>query len=179
MTTDEKVSIIASIPTVKGIFGFEAVTEKIALKKSRVTKIPTPPHLAVIRVHTVATVWMGGDYQTMVNKVREKEGEVADFESQPTYCKPVSENRLVWEHQKTGQLYFRVYLGYGATMNCEFHAYDCNDRELTPEEYKRVSAEYLPLKYESNTQGTEQEILVRNYKIENVLRLKRGEEWLG
>lgn len=178
MNLQEKLSIINSIPRVNGIFGFSALTEKKSLKKSRITKEPTPKRLEKIFVEFTGTVWMGGDYQTMVNKIREKENIEPDFESKGTYCKPVSENLLLWEHNKTKQLYFRVYLGYGSTFTTSVKFYDAFGDKMTMEEYSEIKKHYLPLDYENKSQGTEQEILVKNYKVENVTKLKRFETWI-
>lgn len=179
MNLEEKLSVINSIPPTKGIFGFSAVTEKKVLKKSRLTGIPTPERFQKITCEFSGVVFMGADYQEMVNKVRAKEGLEKDFESKPTYCRPVGENRLLFQHNTNGQLYFRVYLGYGATMTSECRFFDAFGCEIQPDEYKEVKAAYLPLEYESESQGTEQEIIVRNYKIENVTKLKRHENWIG
>lgn len=121
---------------------------------------------------------MGGDYQEMVNKVRAKEGLAPDFEARPSYARPVSENKLLFENPRSGQIYFRVYFGYGATHNKSVKHYDAYGDEISPEEMKVVKAEYLKKESESSRQGTEQEVVVRNYKVENVTKFKRYETWL-
>ncbi len=177
-TIEEKLSVIDSIPTVKGIFGFEAITEEKALKKSRIDKTPTPAHLEVIHKIFRGTVYMGDSYQEMINKRREKEGSEADFQSQATYCEPVGDNKLIWKNKNTDQLYLRVYLGYGSTMTSNIKFYDAEWNEIPMEEYREIKKKYLKLDYAQENQQLENEIVVRNYKIENVVRLKRGEEWL-
>jgi len=178
MTIEEKLSVIDSIPPIKGVFGFEALTEEKALKKSRINKQPTPPRLQVIHKLFRGTVWMGGDYQEMVNARREKEEKENSFQSKPTYCFPVGENKLLWKHKETEQLYFRLYLGYGSTMTSEIKFFDADWKEIPLDEYREIKAQYLKLDSENLSQELTEEIKVRNYKIENVSRLKRGEEWL-
>jgi|GEM_PF-2277317 len=184
MTLEEKVSIISSIPKVKGIFGFAAETEKTTvnggvLQKSRKTKVPTPVRFHKITTIFTGVVFMGDSYQEMVNKVRDKEGLEPDFEARPTYCSPVTENNLVYQHKKSGQLYLRVYTGYGATMTSERKYFDAYGKEIDAEEYLALKEEYLKKDSDSSRQGVENEIRVLNYKVENVTKLKRHETWIG
>ena len=183
MNLEEKLSVINSIPPTKGIFGFTAETLKTTdnggvLKKSRKTGEPTPTRLSRITTLFSGTVFMGTDYQEMVNKQRAKEGVRPDFEASPTYCKPVSENRLLYQHNTTGQLYFRVYLGYGATMTSEIEYRDFYGKVIPHAEYKKIKEEYLKKDSDNAKQGLVDTIEVRNYKVENIIKLKRHETWI-
>jgi hypothetical protein len=188
MPSEEVLSIISSIPpAAKGIFAIKTVTEKniadgTVLKKSRVSKEPTPARFHKITTVFDGTATMGTDYEEMVNATLAREGKEADFQALGTYCKPVSENLLIFEYSgkdesKRGQLYFRMYIDYMATGGV-LQYFDANGEEISPEEYKRIAEEYLPTKSKSERQGTDKEIKPRNVSAENVYFLKRGEVWL-
>jgi len=184
MTLEEKLSVIDSIPPTKGIFGFEAVTEKTTinggvLQKSRFSHKPTPVRLHKITTVFKGAVFMGDNYQDMVNKQRVREGSDPNFEASPTYCKPVGDNKLIYQNTKNGQLYLRVYLGYGATMNQSYKYFDAFGVEIPKEEYDKIKEEFLKKDSSGANQWLDKEIQVRNYKIENVTKLKRHETWIG
>lgn len=188
-SNEEIYSIIASIPvSAKGVFAVETETVKTTesgggiTKKNRRTKEPTPARLQKITTRFTGTATFGLDYAEMVNSQLEREGKTADFESQGTYCKPVSENLLIWEYagnnkEKIGQLYFRMYIDYMSTGGtCQF--FDANGKEISLKEYSQIKEDYLAKDYESQSQGTDKEIMPRNVKAENVVYLKRVEVWL-
>lgn len=184
MSLEEKLSIIDSIPKVKGIFGFAAETEKTTtnggvLKKSRTTGAPTPARFHRITTVFTGLVFMGDSYEEMVNKAREKEGKEADFEARPTYCFPVGENKLIYQNKKTGQLYLRIYMGYGTSMTSSRKYFDTFGVEIPTEEYVKIKEEYLKKESEASRQGLDNEIRVMNFKVENVTKLKRHETWIG
>jgi len=189
-SAEEIQSIISSIPKgAKGIFAVETITTVSTApkdgitKKNRRTKEPTPARLQKITKIFQGTATFGLDYEEMVNASREREGVTPDFKSQGTYCKPVSDNLLIWEYcgdnpEKFGQLYYRMYIDYMATGGvCTF--LDANGEEISPEEYKQIKADYLAdSEGEGSNQGLVKVVKPRNVKAENVVFLKRGEVWL-
>ena len=178
----------------KGNFRFVAKTTVDALKKSRVTKEPTPAHLQTITKLIFKTMTFGADYETEVNKQREIEGKDVDFQSQGTYCLPLpsldkgiitkcknfifdllgfeipeSLSKVIYKHKEKDQLYVRVYPTLCTSVEEVLIIYDADGKEISKEEYKKLQEEYLPLKGKSKSQGTDKEIVVLNYKLENVL----------
>lgn len=176
-SNEEIYSIIASIPKgAKGIWAVATRTFKEALKRSG-----APEHLQEIRVEFEGTATLGTDYQEMVNSTLTREGKEANFKSKGTYCKPVSENLLIWEgitENTLGKLYFRMYIDYMSTGGV-YRYFDKNNKELSQKEYSDWLAKYTtPKKDEGKNQGTDKVVKPRNYEACNVLMLKRIEVFL-
>jgi hypothetical protein len=177
----------------KGIFSFVALTEKKALVKSRIAeiigynidkdgvktpvygKINTPVNLTTVRKLMYATVSLGNNYQQAVNNRLKKEGKEADFKTQETYTEPVSENGILLKHKEKDQYYLRVYPNLCHSFTTVKKYFDVNDNEISEEEFKELEKKYFPLPGGGTKQGLEDTILVNNYKIENLLWLKRGD----
>jgi len=170
----EMINTLAEV-TDKGIFSFVAVTKKEALKKSRLTKAPTPENLAEITVVRACTVSLGHDYQDMVNKRLEKEGKDADFASSGSYCSPYTRNRLVFKHHEKDTYYLRVYPNIARSFKTIVRYYDAFGAEIPLEEFKDLEKEYFAIKGKNDNQGLDDIVIVNNYKLENVKFLKRGD----
>jgi len=154
---------------------FFAVTTKGALKKSRITKEPTPGNLATITVVRACTVSLGHDYESLVNRRLEKEGKDTDFSSSGSYCFPYTSNRLVFKHHEKDTYYLRVYPNIARSFKTIVRYYDANNVEISPEVFKELEKEYFAVKGKNENQGLDDIVLVNNYKLENVKFLKRGE----
>lgn len=163
----------------KGIFRFVAVTEKSPLKKSRITKEATPERFSTVFKISDNTVSLGNSYEDLVNGRLEKEGKDANFQSKGTYCHPKTKNRLVWEHNENGQKYLRVYIGIAGNFNSKVRYIDADGVDITAD-WEKIEAEYFTLSKSSNeSQGLDNPIFPLNYKLENVIYLKRGEIEVG
>ena len=158
----------------RGAFSFVAVTTKDALKKSRKTNTATPENLSTVTVVRACTVSLGNNYQNAVNNRRKTEGKKADFKAQPTYCEPISKNLLVFKHKKIDQYYLRVYPNLARSFKTIVRYFDVNKVEIT-QNWRELEAEYFTLQSQNKNQGLENQVLVNNYKLENVKYLKRGE----
>jgi len=162
--------------TTQGLFSFVGVTTKKALKKSRVTKNPTPENLIEITVMTYATVSLGNNYQNSVNNRRVKEENTPDFQAKGTYCLPMGDNLILFKHKEKEQVYLRVYPDLCCSFKTVVKRFDKNGVEILDSQWKQIEAEYFELKSSNKEhQGVEKEIKVNNYKIENVKYLKRGD----
>ena len=170
----EILSTLAEV-TEKGIFSFVAVTKKEALKKSRITREPTPEHLSSITVVRACTVSLGHDYEALVNNRLAKEGKEGDFSSSGSYCSPYTRNRLVFKHHEKDTFYLRVYPNIARSFKTIVRYYDANGWEIPVEEFKELEAEYFAIKGKNENQGLDDTVLVNNYKLENVKYLKRGD----
>jgi hypothetical protein len=173
----DKITVLNAID-VRGAFAFVAVTTKDALKKSRVTKLPTPAHLVTITTVKASTVSLGNDYETAVNNRLLKEGKENNFEAQETYCTPVAENKLLYKHKAKDQYYLRIYQGLCASFKTVVRRFDANGLEISDTDWKAIEAEYFTLPSKSENQGLDNAIIVNNYKLENVKYLKRGDVFL-
>jgi hypothetical protein len=158
-----------------GIFSFAAETMKVALKKSRVTKEPTPAKYAFVTIQYAATVSLGNSYADAVNNRLEKEGKEREFEAKGTYCHFVSDNRLVMKHNERESYYLRVYPNLCHSFSTEMNVFDAEGNRITPAQWKRLREEYFDKPSDAENQGLEEPVIVRNYSLENVLWLKRGE----
>jgi hypothetical protein len=184
----------------KGNFRFVAQTTVDALKKSRITKQPTPSRLVTITKLIFKTMTFGADYETEVNRQRELEGKSADFQSQGTYCVPLTAikddglitkcknfildlfgfeipetlSKVIYKHKEKDQLYVRVYPSLCTSVEEVLIIYDAEGNEISKEEWKKLQEEYFPLKGDNKSQGLEKQIIVLNYKLENVLFIDDG-----
>ena len=159
----------------RGLFLFVARTTKDALKKSRKTKEPTPERLSVVTTIRIQTVSLGNEYEKAVNNRLLKEGKEVSFEAQGSYCSPVGNSKLLYKHSSRDQYYLRVYPNLCESFKTVVRRFDKNGQEISAERWKDIEAEYFPLKGESDNQGLDNPIMVNNYKLENVLYLKRGD----
>lgn len=165
--------------TDKGIFSFVAVTTKESLKKSRVTKEPTPAHLSTVTIVRACTVSLGHDYESLVNSRLSKEGKEGDFVANSSYCFPYTRNRLVFKHHEKDTFYLRVYPNIAHSFKSIVRYYDANGLEITSEDFKELEKEYFAIKGKNDNQGLDDVVLVNNYKLENVKYLKRGEIFIN
>ena len=189
--------ILEELRKLKGVGDFQLVaeTEKVALKKSRVTKIATPAHLTKISEVTLATVSLGNDYEQSVNERLVAEGKDDNFEAQGTYCFPLTRietglramaenllnkfgltfldklSKIIFKHKERDQLYIRVYPNLAKEYNSNSVYFDAHGNELTKEEFKAIEAEYLSKSSGASQGGLENKIIVNNYKLENILYL--------
>lgn len=179
MSKEKVIETIRSIDE-KGLFSFIAQTyknfdNKEVLKKSRVTGEPTPARLQNITILRCSTVSLGNDYTQAVNNRLLKEGKEADFQAKQSYTQKASENGLLLKHVEREQYYLRVYPNLCHSFHTVTKRYDANGVEISSEEWKKINAEYIKQKSPKKNQGLDREVLVNNYKIENVKYLKRGE----
>jgi len=201
MKTKKQV-IIEELRKIKGIGDFELVaeTEKVALKKSRITKQQTPKRFEKISKITLATVSMDNDYEKEVNNRLLKEGKEDSFKSQGTYCIPLSRietgfkafvegilsklginisdkfSKVLFKHKEKDQLYVRVYPNLAKVYQSNSVYFDADGKQLTKEEFKEIEKEYLPLRSEAAQGGLEDKIIVNNYKLENIIYLGNAEK---
>jgi hypothetical protein len=159
----------------QGVFSFVAETTKKALKKSRITKITTPDNLTEIKKVVYNTVSLGNDYQKAVNNRLAKEGKAQNFQSEGTYCEPVSDNKILYKHKEREEYYLRVYPNLCVSFKRVTKYFDKNGVEINKTDWDIIEAEYFPLPSPNEKQGLDNPIIVNNYKIDNVKYLKRGD----
>jgi hypothetical protein len=157
-----------------GEFRMVSRTFKKALKKSRTTGQPTPANLEQVTVYKYLKVVLGGNYKAHVNAMRIDEGKTPDFTPQDTYCEAVSENGIIQKHKAREDYYVRVYPGLVSYHDETILVrYDKNGNKIDDATWRRLEAEYFPLKGSNTSQGLDKPLLVNNYKLENVLYLNK------
>lgn len=157
-----------------GIFSFGAITQKTALKKSRLTKEVTPNNLQTIYKLAFMSVSLGNDYQQAVNNRLEQEGKTANFKSKSTYTEPFEDSKIVLKHKHKEQFYLRVYPNLCTSFWTRKEYFDAEGNHIPYKKWKRIEREYFSLPSENKSQNLDNEIIVNNYKIENVKWVKRG-----
>lgn len=157
-----------------GMCSIVTVTEIKALKKSRITKNPTPSNLTVIKKYSYRVVSLGNEYEKAVNSRLKKENKEQDFEAKGSYCVPVSDNNILFQHKEKEQFYIRYYSNLCPTHKTATFYYDANGMEIPKEHFYKLQAEYFPLSSKNDRQGLDNEVRVNNVKIENMKWLKRG-----
>lgn len=186
---------------VKGVFSFVAETKQEALVKSRfytcpkgcsfnastticpVCKSPlekkaTPAKYDYITKITYTTVSLGHNYQELVNRHRVKENKTPDFVAQGTYC--ISENNILFEYNGNnaaliGRKYLRVYPKLCQSFVTKTIYLDGDGSPMSAEQYKAWAEEFGKSWSPNKSQGLDEPIEVRNYIIDNVKYLKRGD----
>lgn len=167
----KKQTILEELQKIKGVGDFTLVAEtnEAALKKSRVTKVATPSHLATITKIKLAIVSMGNSYQESVNKRLEEEGKDANFQAKKTYCLPLTQieggvvgfaksilkkvgfkvpekfSKIIYKHGEREQYYLRVYPNLATKYEVKNFYFDANGNALTKDEYEKIKEEYLKL----------------------------------
>lgn len=174
MDNIEKIDSLITLEN-SGAFSFGAITEKKALKKSRVTKEPTPEKYARVYKIILATVSLGNDYQKSVNNRLEKEGKKTDFESQGTYTESFKNSKIVLKHKEKDLYYVRVYPNLCHSFNTRKEYFNSMGNHISYAEFKELEKEYFSLPSANKSQGLDNQIIVNNYKIENVKWVKRGD----
>ena len=156
-----------------------SVTEKKALKKSRLTGIPTPAHLEKVKkisfkenVHTSMT------YEKLVRKMQFREKSFVNkilhvfsekFEADKTYAHPITDNHVVFEHGKTKKRYIRMYLFDDVTTLNKY--YDMDGKDVT-DQWKELQAEYFSKPSPNKSQSLENPFIVNNLTITNIKYLR-------
>lgn len=126
-------------------------------KKDVATKTIPNPHTEVFKINTVK-VTLNDDYQYRVNEQRIKEGNSANFEAKSLGYGKMVGNALL---ENNGQLYIKCIeenrIGIPLYV-------DAANNVIEYDELK----DFIPVR-KNNGQGLEEEIKVRNIKIENVI----------
>lgn len=176
MDLQEKINRILSCEQV-GQFTAIAITEKKALKKSRITKIPTPDEISVLKKFQTFSCFLGRDYEYLVNLKREKEGKDSDFEALTSYLVPYKNSKILYIHKDDpDKFYLRIYANICGKYAGSSAYYDKNNRKV---DFYALRNEYFDLPKEtSSRQELDSEVLVLNFKLENIKFLKRGDEIL-
>jgi len=179
----EMAKVLAQLKKVEPneLFTFIGVTQIESTKKSRITNDPTPSSKGYIKKVVVMSAILGGDYEKLVNNLREKEGSLPMFKANESYSFPISENGLLHKHKDKEQFYIQIYPNKCKATKCIEFYYDTNGNELTCEEFKAWMREYGVGYSNGNEkqaahQGLQEALEVRRYKVENIKGLKHGNE---
>jgi len=121
------------------------------------------PYLDRVIKKTISNVFINYDYQKAVNNRLVKEGKEADFVAKPRVWGTRVQGTPLVEHNNA----FYVSLGY-LTKNSPKVEYRM-DGEIID---KSVFQEFLPAASKSNTQGLDNDVVVRDVQVENVYELK-------
>jgi hypothetical protein len=126
-------------------------------KKDVDTKSIPNPHTEVFKINTIK-VTMNADYQYRVNEQRIKEGNSANFEAKSMGYGQMVGNALL---ENNGQLYIKCIeenrIGVPIYVDAANNVIEYD--ELKP---------FIPSR-KSNGQGVEEEIKVRNFKVDSVI----------
>lgn len=161
-----------------GQFSAIAITEKKALKKSRITKTPTPDLISVLKKVQTFSCFLGKNYNYLVNLKRENEGKETDFVALTSYLVPYKNSKILFVHKDNPEkFYIRIYANICGEYSGSSTYLDKNNQKVN---FRELQKEYfdLPNENSSSRQELDSEVLVFNFKLENIKFLKRGEEIL-
>lgn len=121
------------------------------------------PYLNRVIKRQTSNVFINFSYQNAVNKRLTKEGKEANFQSQPRKWGVHVPGTPLILHKN------QYYLEAGfITKNAPKAVYLLDGEETD----KAVFETYMPSKSSSNSQGLENEVTIRSFKLENVLEIK-------
>lgn len=141
-----------------GNYAIRYNSPKKLLKKSRVTKEPTP-QVKLWSEKSMTVSLTKRDYEDFkLHNERVSEG---------TYCHPISDNLLVWQHNKNPQKYLRFYKGKNTKFFKTKATYYLDNTEISKREFVGIMKEYG----EKKSSGKDD---VFNLSLENLLELRHG-----
>ncbi len=117
------------------------------------------PYFGEVTKLMEANVFINFNYQNSVNRARVKEGKAADFVAQPRKWGQKVPNTPLILHNGAYYLEAR-FLGSNRTKTAVFH----KGRLLDP---AKISS-FVAVKSESKTQDLEKEVVMRDFKLENI-----------
>lgn len=162
---NNKAAFITDCLTFNGIGSFASFTlntEPKLLAKHRITKEPRPFN-KLSKVQSFVNALIGSEYESRVNKQRQREGIEEAFQSEKASGRTRINALLSHKDGDTEQLYLTVYIDK-ATMK-ETVYLDDNGNAYTWEQVQH----YLPLPKQSNDkQGIENEIKVIAPKLDSI-----------
>ena len=137
---------------------FEGMDCKVLVK---MRKTNNPYFGKVYKFYSVNSI-SNANYERAVNRQREREGKETDFETLPrVWGERVGKSPVI---QHKGQFYFAIHV---KTLTSDVTYKDVNGNIVE----KESIAPFLPKKSPSR-QGVENEIIVRTYKIESILKMR-------
>jgi hypothetical protein len=186
--------IIEGLQKIKGIGDFQLIanTLQVANKKSRITKIATPENLTEVTKVAFVTISLGDNYTEAVNNQRLLEGKTDDFKAKATYCSPLSQinndlirmflkkiginlteksSEVIYKHDGRDQYYVRVYPSLAKEYQVTHVFFDAFGEVIPNEQWKELQKHYFKMPSPNKSQGLEKQVIVNNYKLENVLYL--------
>jgi hypothetical protein len=128
----------------------------------KMNKTDNPFYDQVTKVQE-SNVFINFSYENAVNKRLTKEGKEADFEAQPRKWGVHVPGTPLVLHK--GQYYLEA--GF-ITKNAPKASYMHNGEPIDKELFER----YVPVKKSSGNQGLEKEVVIRDFKLENVRSIK-------
>ena len=153
----------------RGTFGIQL----IAVTEPKMNKRNNPLYGAVKKVTYLSNVMLGYDYENVVNNQLKREGKDTDFQAEapkgktwdmyPYILKSTSDNE---------QMYLRTTMGKATKTNV---VYLVNDKIATKEDMAIIN-EFLVKAKKNTNQGTSTEVVVRDFKVENIILLKQGDK---
>lgn len=155
-----------------GTFGIVIETET----EPRMRKTDNPYFGRVTKRSRIVNVAIGYDYENVVNNRREREGKAADFVADKPKGKHWVEFPTILASDKNAeQLYLRTTMRANTKPTSVF-LLDGKVVEdaATIEEIKS----FIQSSYKPQNQGLEEgnEVIVRDYKVESVVRITQGEK---
>jgi hypothetical protein len=153
-------------------FKFSATTTVEGLKKSRVTKEPTPDKYKFVTKRSLMTVSIPNEtYAEAVNKERQKNGLNNDFAAKQTYAEPLGTSGLLSKHKESGKVYLTFRLDHSELVSVQW--LDAKGNTMSKEEIEYFNEHFGTKKDSgsgSKTQGldSEDKIEFRRLSVENI-----------
>ena len=156
----------------KGTFGIVIETET----EPRMRKTDNPYFGRVTKRSRIVNVAIGYDYENVVNNRREREGKAADFVSDKPKGKHWVEFPTILASDKDeGQQYLRTTMRANTKPTSVFLLDGKVVEDATAIEQIKS---FIQSSYKPQNQGLEEgnEVIVRDYKFESVVRITQGEK---
>lgn len=107
---------------------------------------------------------LGFNYSNSVNRQLEREGEVADFVAQPRKWGNRIEGTPLVEHKGNYYVEMKVEKSLG-------HRFEWTDGTILDDKAIENMKVFMPIKSSSSSQGTDKEIILRDYKVASIIAI--------
>ncbi len=168
---NKKVEIVRNLIQDGGRFTFAAVD---AIVEEKQLKRGNPLAACLITKDVTYRVELNGDYTKRVNAQREREGKEADFQAKLNWHEKVYDEvngSIVKNRTKDDGKRYLMAVVTQATV----HAYFVDGRKASPKEVEIIK-QFKPKDKSAESQGLDKGIIVRTITIDNIRRIKCGEE---
>ena len=151
----------------RGTFGMQL----IAVTEPKMNKRNNPYYGKVKKVTYLSNIMLGYDYENVVNNQLKREGKEADFVAEAPKGKAWDMYPYILKSTSNEeQLYLRTTIGKATKAQTIYII----DGKMATDNDVAVIKTFMPTSKPNTNQGTDTEVIVRDFKLENIVLLKQG-----
>ena len=152
----------------RGTMGVQMVT----ITEPKMNKRNNPFYGRVKKVTYLSNVMLGYDYENTVNSRREKEGKECDFTADGMSGREWDMYPYILQSTKNQeQKYLRTTMVSNTTSKV---IYIIDGNKTASDDEVSIIKSFMPKSNSAQKQGLDYEVVVRDFKVENIVFLKQG-----